>query len=206
MQLGTQSTVYAQELLIHDGSQGQRTKRVHAGFVNSLGIFVFALQLEGEVVGQMTALVVSSKQPKCVGIPDLQGPQVQYALPISVQAYVMRTVRAYLDTEITPIHIVAQEQVARFCRIAPDFEQLHEVVVLPVDVTTHGDGGVHLQQVWLRLEDFGALLEDPQCLLLGQAALAVKVLLEELDVGFCAVMRREELLVGGRVEGRRLDV
>jgi hypothetical protein len=34
------------------------------------------LKLEGEVVGQMPALVVTSQQPKGVGVPDLEGPQV----------------------------------------------------------------------------------------------------------------------------------
>jgi hypothetical protein len=32
------------------------------------------------------------------------------------------------------------------------------------------------------------------------------MLLEELDIGLGAVLRREELLVGGRVEGGSLDV
>jgi hypothetical protein len=33
---------------------------------------VLALELEREVVGQMTALVVASKQPERIGVPDLQ--------------------------------------------------------------------------------------------------------------------------------------
>jgi hypothetical protein len=37
-------------------------------------------QLEGEVVGQMSALVVSSEEEQRVGIPHLQRPQVEHTL------------------------------------------------------------------------------------------------------------------------------
>ena len=37
-------------------------------------------ELEGEVVGQMTAFVISSQQPQRIGIPNLERPEVQYAL------------------------------------------------------------------------------------------------------------------------------
>jgi len=72
MELGAQTTVYAQELLVHDCSQRQCTERVHACFVDGLGVLVLALELEGEVIGQMPALVVSAEKPKRVWIPDLQ--------------------------------------------------------------------------------------------------------------------------------------
>jgi hypothetical protein len=83
VELWAQSTVNAQELLVHDGSQRERAKRVHAGFVDSFGVLVLALELEGEVVGQMPALVVSAEQPERVGVPDLQRPQVENALRAS---------------------------------------------------------------------------------------------------------------------------
>jgi hypothetical protein len=68
---------------------------------------------------------------------------------------------SYLNTEVASIHIVAQEEVARLSRIATNFEQLHEIVVLSVDITAHSDGCVHLQQVGLGPQDFCALLDDP---------------------------------------------
>lgn len=86
VELRAQTTVYTQELLVHDCGQGQRAERVHACFVYGLGVLVFALELEGEVVGQMAALVVSSKKPERVGVPDLQRPQVEYALSLSAHA------------------------------------------------------------------------------------------------------------------------
>lgn len=63
MQLGTQTTMYAQELLVHDGRQWQGTERLHTCIVHFLGVFVLAFQLEGEVVCQMSAFVVSAEEP-----------------------------------------------------------------------------------------------------------------------------------------------
>ena len=41
---------------------------------------MLAFELEGKVIGQMPAFMVTSKQPECIWIPDLQGPEVKYAL------------------------------------------------------------------------------------------------------------------------------
>lgn len=87
VELRAQSSVYTQELLVHDSGEGKRAESVHAGFVDSLGVLVLAFELEGEVVGQMATFVVTTKQPKCVGIPDLQRPQVQHALLILANAH-----------------------------------------------------------------------------------------------------------------------
>ena len=53
--------MYAEKLLVHDGRKRQSTKGVHARVIYSFGIFVFALELEGEVIGQMAAFVVTSE-------------------------------------------------------------------------------------------------------------------------------------------------
>ncbi len=145
VQLGAQPAVDAQELLVHDGRQRQAAERLHAGLVDGLGVLVLALQLEGEVVGQVTALVVATQQPERLGIVDLERPQVEHAL----------------DAEITAVDVVAQEKVPRLGRVTADLKQLHQVVVLAVDVATHGDGGVHLEQVGLGAQDLAALPDNP---------------------------------------------
>lgn len=61
VKFGTETAVNAQELLVHYSSQGQSAERLHAGLVNILRVFVFALELEGEVVCQVAALVVSAE-------------------------------------------------------------------------------------------------------------------------------------------------
>ena len=86
VELRAQSTVYTQELLVHDSGKRKRAEGVHAGLVDSLGVLVLAFKLECEVVGQMATFVITAKQPECVGVPDLQRPQVQYALQGSARA------------------------------------------------------------------------------------------------------------------------
>lgn len=53
----------AKELLVHNGRQRQRAERLHTGIVYLLRVFVLAFKLEGEVVRQMPAFVVTAQQP-----------------------------------------------------------------------------------------------------------------------------------------------
>lgn len=80
MELRAQSSVYTQKLLVHDSGERKRAEGVHAGFVDSLRVLVLTFELECEVVCQMATFVVTTEQPQRVRIPDLQRPQVQYAL------------------------------------------------------------------------------------------------------------------------------
>ena len=82
VQLGTETTVNTQELLVHNSSEGKSAERLHAGLVHGLGVFVLALKLEGEVVCQMTTLVVTTHKPEGVGVPDLETPEVKNTLHI----------------------------------------------------------------------------------------------------------------------------
>jgi hypothetical protein len=92
---------------------------------------VLAFQLEGEVVRKMAALMVSSQEPQRVGIVDLERPKVE-------------------DTfyaEVAPIDVVSEEKVTGLGRVAADLKQLHQVIVLTVNVAADSDGGVHLEEV-----------------------------------------------------------
>lgn len=64
----------AEELLVHDRRQRQRTEGFDARLVNPLAVFVLALEFECEVVRQMSALVIASQKPEGIRIPDLQRP------------------------------------------------------------------------------------------------------------------------------------
>lgn len=83
VELRAQTSVYTQELLVHDSGQRERAEGIHAGFVDSLGVFVLTFELECEVVGQMATLVVTAQQPERVGVPDLERPKVQNTLRMS---------------------------------------------------------------------------------------------------------------------------
>lgn len=133
VQLGAQTTVNAEELLVHNSSQRQATEGVHTSLIEGLGVFVSAFELESEVIGQMTAFVVSSKEPERLGIVNLEGPEVEDTF----------------DTEVTTVDVIAQEQVSSLGGITSNLEELHQVVILAVDVTAHGNGGIHLEEVGL---------------------------------------------------------
>ena len=66
-----------------------------------------------------------------------------------------------LNAEVSPIDVVSQEQVSRLCRVTAHFKELHEIVVLPMNITTHSDRRIHLQQIGLRLQDLASFLQNP---------------------------------------------
>ena len=91
----------------------------------------------------MSAFVVASQKPECVGVPDLQSPEVQNALKKrQIQARKLKR-RTYLNAEKTSVNIITQEQVSRLGWIATDFKQFHQIVVLTMNVTAHRNGCVH---------------------------------------------------------------
>lgn len=112
----------------------------------------------------------------------------------------------HLNTEISSVHIVSQEQISSLFGIATDFEEFHEIKVLSVDITADSDWRIHLQQIGLALKHLSPHLYDPQRLLFGQATLTIEVLFEKLEVGLAAIVWRTELLFGRWVESRRLDI
>ena len=52
-----------------------------------------------------------------------------------------------LDAVVASVHIVAHEQVVGVGRLAPDPEQLHQVVELAVHVPAHCHRAFHLQRM-----------------------------------------------------------
>jgi hypothetical protein len=82
VQLGTETTVNTQELLVHNSSEGKSAERLHASLVHSLGVFMLALKLESEVIREMATLVVTTHEPESVGVPDLETPEVENTLHI----------------------------------------------------------------------------------------------------------------------------
>lgn len=151
-----------QELLVHNSSERKSAERLHASLVHGLGVFVLALKLEGEVIGQMATFMVTAHEPESVGVPDFESPEVENTLHImSDRRGAERAGRAYLNTEISTVDVVTQEEIACVCRVATNFEQLHQIVVLAMNITADGNGGIHLQKVGLSLENLCTLAQDP---------------------------------------------
>ena len=59
MDFRTETAVDTEELLVHQSSQGQTVECLHAGVVHILRVLDLALLLEGEVLGEVTTLVVT---------------------------------------------------------------------------------------------------------------------------------------------------
>ena len=112
---------------------------------------------------------------------------------VSVKPHVVQEDCSYFDTEIPSVNIVPQQQISRFCRISPHIKKLHKVEILTVDIAANRNRCIHLQEVRLAAENLGATLYYIEGLLLGQATLATKVLLEELKARFGSVLLGEEL-------------
>lgn len=51
-----------------------------------------------------------------------------------------------------------------------------------------GDGSINLKDVRLFSQQLGSLLQNPQSLLLSQSTLSIKVIFQECDVWFCAIL------------------
>ncbi len=156
----------AEELLVHQGGQGEAVERLHAGVVHALGVLDLAcvtkdsrwrkkideahlllltLLLECEVLCEVPALMVAPQQEERGRVHQLQGPEVNHALKgdkgkkglISVPAASGRRSPDHLYAEVPPVDVVPQEEVLCGCRRPADLEQLHEVVELAVDVAAH---------------------------------------------------------------------
>ena len=90
----------AEELLVHDGCQRQGAERVHACFIDALGVLfltwrrspegqsteAFPFQedlprtLQFEVTRKLSTLVVTTKEEECGRIPYFECPQTEHAL------------------------------------------------------------------------------------------------------------------------------
>lgn len=55
----------------------------------------------------------------------------------------VKKTNTHLDTEVSPIHVVAQEEIACVAGRPPHFKQLHEVKELAVDVSAHWGTHTH---------------------------------------------------------------
>lgn len=165
MDFRRKSAVNAKELLVHQRGQRQTVEGVHAGIVDAFRVFNLTLRLEGEIFAEMPAFVVASQQEQRVGVKDLQGPKVKHAF----------------YAKISPVYVVAEEEVASFVGRAADFEQFHQVVELSVNIAADGDRGFYVNDRLLLPQQSRAFADDAQGHVLLRPSLADEVCLE--DVG-----------------------
>lgn len=189
MDLRRQSTVHAQELLIHQSRQRQTIERVHARIVHAFRVLDLALLLERKVLGQVPALVVAAQQEQRGRVAELQRPQVQDAF----------------DAEVAAVHVIAQKQILGRRWRATHVKQLHQVVELTVNVAAHSHRRLDLDHCLFRAQQRRSLLDDLQGRRLLDPALKDKVLLQHIRM-WLAGARVKHLgyreFVGGREQDR----
>ena len=88
--------------------------------------------LEREVFGKMTAFVVSSKHDYPVWSVDFEGVEVQQTLDVGVGSVkVSMDIRegTHLNSKVSSINIVSQEQIHAILQRTAHFEHLHQVIL-----------------------------------------------------------------------------
>ena len=123
--LARQSAVADHDLLIEDICKWQRAEELREGFINTdVLVLGFYFSFEAVDMVDLLGLVVASRHMQEVLISALPGNQRQHAL----------------DRERPSVHEISVEEVlVADCWIAVELEDVVEVVVLSVDVSTDGD-------------------------------------------------------------------
>lgn len=74
--------------------------------------------------------MIPTEQEECGGIPDLERPQIKDTLqldqPMGTNLW---TAKTYLNTEITSVNVISQEEISCGSRITADLEEFHQVVL-----------------------------------------------------------------------------
>mmetsp|Transcript_6523 Transcript_6523/g.14256 ORF Transcript_6523/g.14256 Transcript_6523/m.14256 type:complete len:206 (-) Transcript_6523:14-631(-) len=156
-----QTAVQAEDLLLNERRQGQVVKEVGEVLPHvSAAVLAQALIVETVDLRDLTALVVASEDSNAVGKPHFEGHQQ----------------RDRLHGVVATVHVVAHEQVVRVRRLSSDAEQLHQVVELPVDVTTDGHGAVDRLNILFLDQNVASFVAQLLDLVLGQVLALVELL------------------------------
>lgn len=131
---GRETTVEAEDVTLDDRSQRQVVKQLrevlpHVG----VAILAQALVIEAVHLRDLLGLVVTAQNGDTVRVAHLHAHEKRHGL----------------DRVVATIDVVTHEQVVVVGQLTADFEQLHEVPELAVDVTANGHGGAHRRHVGL---------------------------------------------------------
>lgn len=120
-----ETAVHAEDATVHKGADGKKIEHVDT-LLPDVGSAVLphALVIKTVHLGDLPALVVSTKKRNAVGVEDLQRKQEQKRF----------------DAVVASVDIIAHEEVVRIRTFASDKEQLLQIVELAVDVSTDLEG------------------------------------------------------------------
>mmetsp|Transcript_6899 Transcript_6899/g.22622 ORF Transcript_6899/g.22622 Transcript_6899/m.22622 type:complete len:268 (-) Transcript_6899:35-838(-) len=171
LQVGRQTSMYAKDLLVDNGREGQQIKHLLELLPNLYIQTPLAFIIEAIDAVDRRALVVATQKEEIFRVLDFVGEK---------QAHAFQAVFA-------PIHVVAKKEVVGVRGEAAVLEQPKQVVVLPVDVAHDLDRCLKLKQRRL-IADYRAAFIDQQAHLLSR----------QVHVGAGLLLSRaEELLDDG---------
>lgn len=128
----------AEDLIVNDSRYGEEVEDLSKSSPDVERSILFdALVVKSVDLSDESGLMVASEQGYSVSVPYLEGQQEEEGL----------------NAVPTPINIVAQKDVVGVWRIAPYFEELEQVVELPVNVTADGDRGSNFDNIGFIFKD-----------------------------------------------------
>lgn len=138
----------AEDGVLNQRSDGEVVKEVSENLPNVRGaVFPETLVVKAVDLGDLSRLVISSQDGDSLRISDLHCHQVTDGF----------------DRVVASVDVISHEKVVCVRTRAPNLEELHQVVELPVDVTTDGDRDVdrlHVLFVFHNLNGHVAQLFD----------------------------------------------
>lgn len=172
-----EASVEAEDLVVDEGGKGEVVEQV-GEVLPDIGISVLAEALIVEAVdlGDLTRLVVAAEDGDALGISDLQGDEQGHCLNRVVSTINVVTWFSISRRDrqtVTSQKILTHEQVVGVWIRTTNFEELHQVVELTVDITTHRDGAflrrevstktrlANLKPVYVRLVGHSTRPEEP---------------------------------------------
>jgi len=145
LEIGTETAVAAEDLLVDYGGDGETVKAVREGLPELDVVSPLAFVVEPVYPVDARALVVSAEKEEVLRILDLVSQQEADGL----------------QGLLPPIHVIAEEEVVCFGGEPAVLEQTKEVRELPVDVAADFERRLEFQKNWLLQKDFPGLEAEP---------------------------------------------
>jgi hypothetical protein len=119
VEIGTQTTVHGEDLLVNDGCDGQAVEAISEGLPQLDVVPSLAFVVEAVDAVDGGALVVATENKEVLGILDLVGQEKADGL----------------ERLLAAVHVVAKEKIVGFRWETSVLEQAEKVVVLAVNIT-----------------------------------------------------------------------
>ena len=129
----------SKDLPLYYSCQRQVVEKFGQHFPNVV-VFVLphAFIVEAVVLGDASGFVVSSQYCQPFLVPDFEGQEKADCL----------------GGVVSPVNVISKEEVVGVGDASSDFEQLHEIVELPMNVSADEDGRSDVDHIGLLGEDF----------------------------------------------------